>query len=89
MMLFNVPDDALKTHNNMSFTTYDNDNDIYDGNWAVLYPGGWWYNGCHLAFLNGKYLEMTSGPSGMVWYQWKTDWTHPTFSRMMIRPSIV
>ncbi|XP_062608617.1 fibroleukin-like, partial [Saccostrea cucullata] len=38
----------------MYFTTYDRDNDRYsDGNCATKHKGGWWFNGCYNAFLNG------------------------------------
>ena len=30
----------------MSFTTYDNDNDLYYANCAVRWLGGWWHNDC-------------------------------------------
>ncbi|XP_061190544.1 fibrinogen gamma chain-like [Saccostrea echinata] len=40
----------------MSFTTSDRDNDRYDGvNCAVDLKGGWWFNICHHAFLNGPW----------------------------------
>ncbi|XP_061190523.1 fibrinogen alpha chain-like [Saccostrea echinata] len=40
----------------MSFTTQDRDNDGQSGyNCAVMYGGGWWYNACHIAFLNGPW----------------------------------
>ncbi|XP_061190537.1 angiopoietin-2-like [Saccostrea echinata] len=40
----------------MSFTTSDKDNDRYDGvNCAVDLKGGWWFNICHHAFLNGPW----------------------------------
>ena len=38
---------VLYYHDGMSFTTYDNDNDIYyGGNCAVEWSGGWWHNQC-------------------------------------------
>ena len=46
--------DSLQRHNNMMFSTKDRDNDIYaQGQCAVLYKGGWWYDRCHEANLNG------------------------------------
>ncbi|XP_061190556.1 fibroleukin-like [Saccostrea echinata] len=40
----------------MYFTTPDKDNDRALGaNCAVTWGGGWWFNYCHLAFLNGPW----------------------------------
>ena len=43
--------------NGMRFTTFDNDNDLWSGNCALLYPSGWWHNKCHNANLNGRYFQ--------------------------------
>lgn len=57
------PSDKFYTsHNGMQFSTYDKDNDKYDGNCAQQDGSGWWMNRCHAAHLNGKY------------YQGKTTW---------------
>ncbi|XP_061190470.1 fibrinogen-like protein 1 [Saccostrea echinata] len=51
----------------MSFSTPDRDNDRWSGSCAATWRGGWWFNHCHYAFLNGP------------WYP--EDWTfvwHPT-----------
>ncbi|XP_062571324.1 ryncolin-4-like, partial [Saccostrea cucullata] len=38
----------------MYFTTYDRDNDrSSDYNCAIRFKGGWWFNRCYNAFLNG------------------------------------
>lgn len=38
---------SLSGHLNMKFSTRDRDNDIYEGNCAQQYNGGWWYYKCH------------------------------------------
>ena len=37
--------DALTVHNNMRFSTFDNDNDAWGSNCAASYKGAWWYKG--------------------------------------------
>ncbi|XP_061185524.1 fibroleukin-like [Saccostrea echinata] len=39
----------------MYFTTYDRDNDRGGKNCAVDWRGGWWFNACYSAFLNGPW----------------------------------
>jgi hypothetical protein len=41
----------------MKFTTLDVDNDkCKKYNCAKKWKGGWWFNNCNVAYLNGKYL---------------------------------
>ena len=42
-----------QVHNGMPFSTWDNDNDRTTANCAFLWGGGWWYNACSWANLNG------------------------------------
>ena len=53
---------AMAYHNDQQFTTYDNDNDKYSRNCGYN-KGGWWYNACYNANLNGPH-----SPPGVRWY---------------------
>lgn len=57
--------DSLRIHNNMKFSTYDNDNDRYHGNCAKSDIGAWWYNLCYDTNLNGHYYP----GRGVTWRQ--------------------
>nr|XP_034322236.1 fibrinogen-like protein A [Crassostrea gigas] len=71
--------------NGMSFSTVDRDNDQWStGYCAAAYNGGWWFNRCVYAFLNGPWPPE----------YWEYPW-HPTIKsvsnitevRMMIKPT--
>ena len=74
-------------HNGQKFSTKDNDNDSYGRNCATEYKGGWWYNRCHRANLNGLYLNGTDAQYavGMVWKTWKGYQYSFMKTKMMIR----
>ena len=63
--------DSLTYHNQIQFSTKDNDN---VNNCAGMYNGAWWYKSCHKSNLNGPYLGagQTSG-TGICWLLWKND----------------
>ncbi|KAH8390858.1 hypothetical protein KR215_000991, partial [Drosophila sulfurigaster] len=42
-----IIEDAMISTENTKFTTFDRDNDIYDGNCAVDYESGWWHTNCY------------------------------------------
>lgn len=46
---------GLLSATGMQFSTFYVDNDEYSGNCAATYLGGWWFNCCHAAYLNGPW----------------------------------
>ncbi|XP_060653580.1 fibrinogen-like protein 1 [Drosophila nasuta] len=42
----------MRYSENMKFSTFDRDNDLYDGNCALGIKSGWWYNACQHCNLN-------------------------------------
>ncbi|XP_075691131.1 ficolin-1-like [Rhinoderma darwinii] len=62
--------DSMAYHNDIKFSTMEQDNDGHQGSCAQKYKGGWWYNNCRHANLNGLYLHgvYNSTPShGVIW----------------------
>ncbi|KAM7394485.1 hypothetical protein PAMP_021288 [Pampus punctatissimus] len=91
------PSDKYYTsHNGMQFSTYDKDNDKYDGSCAKQDGSGWWMNRCHAAHLNGKYYQggrYTSKDAGedgfdngIIWATWHSRWYSLKETTMKIIP---
>nr|XP_022307971.1 ficolin-2-like [Crassostrea virginica] len=77
--------DSFSYHDNMDFSTFDKDNDknpVY--NCALGRFGGWWYNSCHRANLNGQYGNVNKS-DGINWYAWRGFEYSMTEVRMMLR----
>ncbi|XP_063961201.1 microfibril-associated glycoprotein 4-like isoform X2 [Lytechinus pictus] len=58
--------EGLDVANGKDFSTYDNDHDDNWGNCASVYRGGWWYNDCYTANLNGVH-GLQTGLTGIIW----------------------
>ncbi|XP_062609969.1 fibrinogen-like protein A [Saccostrea cucullata] len=71
----------------MSFSTPDRDNDRYSSvNCAAdsIRRGGWWFNHCHSAFLNGQW---SPGSWFWPWYPTVTDSKQIKETLMMLKPT--
>ena len=64
----------METHDGQAFSTLDQDNDPYVGHCAQVCRGGWWYNTCLNANLNGLYgSNVTSSSKYVVWYHFRSN----------------
>ena len=82
--------DAMAVHNGHAFTTRDRDHDTWNGNCAQGFGGAWWYEQCHHANLNGRYVpHRPQSPGGddtrLSWYD-GNKFHHYTKVQMKIRP---
>ena len=57
--------------NVMQFSTYDSDNDKSSGNCSFVNQGGWWYNSCYQANLNGTHTIPTLPGVSQNWARLK------------------
>lgn len=77
------------TADGMMFTTHDEDHDTsHEINCAKYWKiGGWWFNRCSWANLNGPYREPGEGDGiGINWHMWRNK-EYLRSSTIMIRPS--
>ncbi|XP_062604755.1 ryncolin-4-like [Saccostrea cucullata] len=73
------PGDVL---NNMMFSTPDRDNDGIHIHCAENHKGGWWFNSCHDAYLNGPY---DSSSWDQPWYPVVSKGTEIEKTAMMVK----
>ncbi|XP_053325646.1 ficolin-1-like [Spea bombifrons] len=77
---------SLGFHNNMKFSTKDQDNDLSGNNLAQLYKGAWWYNTGQSSNLNGLYLPGKTSSEGVNWFHGKKSFYSYKYSEIKIRP---
>ncbi|XP_063289009.1 ficolin-2-like [Pelobates fuscus] len=79
---------SLMFHNNMKFSTKDQDNDMREGSsCAELHHGAWWFESCVLSSLNGKYLgSQSKEKDGIVWASFR-GFASLKSSEMKFRPA--
>jgi len=79
--------DPLRIDNGMSFSTRDLDADKWSGSCSETRGnGGWWFNGCGLANLNGMNLGQNKNSyDGILWYFYAKDNRSFKNSKMMIK----
>ncbi|RXM97090.1 Fibrinogen-like protein 1 [Acipenser ruthenus] len=87
----NVEQQWSASHNSMQFSTPDADHDRFiQGNCAKENKGGWWFNRCHAANLNGKYYKRgeykAKHDNGVLWFTWRGWWHSLKFTTMKVRP---
>ncbi|GIY40011.1 techylectin-5A [Caerostris extrusa] len=83
-------DSMISQHNNMAFSTKEQNNGNQTKRCADKYKGGWWYNSCHFSNLNGLYHRgmHESHADGVNWYHWRGFNESLDFTEMKIRPKI-
>ncbi|XP_075690250.1 ficolin-1-like [Rhinoderma darwinii] len=80
--------DSLKNHNDIKFSTKDQDNDQHLSNCAEMFKGSWWYHACHSSNLNGHYFlgEHSAKAVGINWTTGKGQNYSYKRTEMKIRP---
>ena len=75
--------DSLANHNGQTFSTKDKDS---GSRCATIFKGGWWYNSCHRANLNGIYPPNgRTDPAFMGWADFRGTHGRVVFSEMKLK----
>ena len=71
-------------HNDVKFSTFDQDNDIYSGDCSNKFGGkvGWWFQSCYYVLLTGNYYFTNS--HGEIMYTA----SKPEFAEMKFRRNV-
>ena len=78
--------DAMAYQNNMTFTTFDRDNDLHSSiNCAASYKGGWWHRGCAHANLNAQHTA-SRAHQRVAWFYIGRKWVYYPSVEMKVRP---
>ncbi|XP_067659158.1 ficolin-2-like [Haliotis asinina] len=78
--------DSMATSNDRAFSAKDRDLDESGSHCAQRFKGGWWYDSCHQANLNGEYNN-TNRAEGINWKSWHGYTYSLKRTEMRIRPS--
>ena len=81
-------------HNNQQFSTYDQDNDVYEDScvtdMGAPYYGGFWYKDCSKIRPTNSYCGVascsTSSFAHMTWTAWRGNTYSLKTMKMMMRP---
>lgn len=79
--------DSLYRESGNKFSTKDRDNDAASLSCAQKHTGAWWYGHCHLANLNGQYLQGES-TQGINWLKWQNNRISMKKAEMKMRPLV-
>ena len=81
---------SFRIDNGMPFSTSDTDRDHWSGSCSESRGGGgWWFNGCGLANLNGKNLGRNQRAyEGILWYLYAKDNRSFKSSKMMVKKKL-
>lgn len=81
--------DSLTDHSGQRFSTKDQDNDDVSKDCSNVMHGCWWYRGCYLSDLNGRFAGtrvIDDDESYMQWYHLQNKWISLKAAFMMMRP---